>query len=299
MNLRHLESFLAVLRHGSYREAATRTGTSQPALSQHIRKLEAELCVGLIQRQHSGCKPTPEGLALVPYAESLLRTEKRARAHFRDRSLGIGAGTNIGVYLLPAYLKDFRTRKPETEIEMTVDNNPAIARRLEEAQIEVAIMEWWDGRRGFTAHPWRREELVLIIPPDHPWADRSQIRAESLRGCDLLGGESGSGTGRTIADQLGEVADTLHVSAHLGSTEAVKRAVAAGLGMSLVLDSSVRHEVEAGRVRALRVDGACLEKQLYIVTRDTCPPQSPAHIFVDHLLGQERLETLRTPLYAP
>ncbi|MDG4867098.1 LysR family transcriptional regulator [Guyparkeria sp. 1SP6A2] len=297
MNLRHLESFLAVLRHGSYREAATRTGTSQPALSQHIRKLEAELCAGLIQRQHSGCTPTLEGLALVPYAESLLRTEQRARAHFRDRSLGIGAGTNIGVYLLPAYLKNFRTLKPETEIELTVDNNTAIAGRLKDAQIEVAIMEWWDGRRGFTAHPWRCEELVLIIPPDHRWADRTQIRADSLRGCDLLGGEPGSGTGRIIADQLGEIADTLQISAQLGSTEAVKRAVAAGLGMSLVLASSVRHEVEAGHLHALQVDGARLEKQLYIVTRDTCPPQSPAQVFVDHLLGQEPLDILRTPHY--
>ena len=295
MNLRHLESFLAVLRHGSYREAAKQTGMSQPALSQHIRKLETELGAGLIQRQNNGCKPTPEGLELAPYAESLLRTEKRARAHFHDRSLGIGASTNIGVYLLPAYLNKFRTRKPDTEVEVTIDSNPAIARRLEDAQIEVAIMEWWDGRQGFSAHPWRREELVLIVPPDHPWADRRRIQAESLRNCGLLGGEPGSGTGRIISSQLGEIAPSLHISAQLGSTEAVKRAVAAGLGISLALASSVHHEVEAGHIHALQVDGAPLEKQLYIVTRDTCPPLSPAQVFVDHLLGQRQFDTPRRP----
>lgn len=284
MNLKHLESFLAVVRHGGYREAATRTGTSQPTLSQHIRKLEGELGVALIQRQHSGCTPTDHGRTLVPYAESLLRTAERARSHFHGRSLGVGAGSNIGVYLLPPYLKRFRDHEPDTDVEVTVDSNPAIARRLADTEIEVAIMEWWDGRQGFTAHPWRREELVLIVPPDHRWRERRRIEATELRGCALLGGESGSGTGRVIAQQLGDIAASLKVSTQLGSTEAVKRAVAAGLGISLVLASSVRDELEAGGLHALRVDGVRLEKQLYIVHDSAWPRESAARTFVEYLL---------------
>ena len=285
MNLKYLESFLAVVQFGGFREAAKRTGKSQPALSQNIGKLENELGVSLIQRQHKGCSPTDRGRAFVPYAESLLRTAKRALALFEGNSLAIAAGSNIGIYLLPPYLRSYRDAHPQEQVELSVHSNPEVARRLCDREVEVAVMEWWDGRPGFIAEPWRREEMVLIVPPDHRWAKKRVIAPEQLRGSSLLGGESGSGTGRILQEHLAGIHPSLRVSAHLGSTEAVKRAVQAGLGISLVLASSVKQEVAAGNLTAIRIADISLEKQLYVIRDKDTPESSPARRFAEHLFG--------------
>jgi len=285
MNLKHLECFLAVVRFGGFREAAKRTGKSQPALSQNIRKLESELGASLIQRQHNGCSPTDRGRAFVPYAESLLRTSSRARALFEGNSLAVAAGSNIGIYLMPPFLRSYRDAHPQEQVELSVHGNPEVARRLCAREVEVAVMEWWDGQPGFIAEPWRREELVLIVPPEHRWAERGVIAPEQLHDCSLLGGESGSGTGRILQDRLSTIHPSLRVSAHLGSTEAVKRAVQAGLGISLVLASSVEQEVAAGSLAAVRIAEVNLEKQLYVVRDKDSPEDSPARRFAEHLLG--------------
>jgi len=284
MNLKHLECFLAVVRFGGFREAAKRTGKTQPALSQNIRKLESDLGAGLIQRQHKGCSPTDRGRAFVPYAESLLRTAGRARALFEDNSLAVAASSNIGIYLLPPYLRHYRDAHPQHQVELSVHDNPEVVRRLCAREVEVAVMEWWDERPGFIAEPWRREELVLIVPPDHRWARREAITPDHLRDCSLLGGESGSGTGRILQERLSTILPSLRVSAHLGSTEAVKRAVQAGLGISLVLAASVAQELAAGSLAALRIAGVTLEKQLYLVRDKDSLMDSPSQRFAKHLL---------------
>jgi DNA-binding transcriptional LysR family regulator len=285
MNLKHLESFLAVVRAGGFRQAAQLTGLSQPALSQHLQKLERELGGELVERHNNGCSPTPAGTALIAYAEIMLRIADRARALFDRGSLSIGASSNIGIYLLQPFLRAFRDEYPDGTFELVVDSNPEISERLNNAGIDVALMEWWDHRPGFTGHLWRRDELVVIVPPAHSWAQRGEIAPTELVGCELLAGESGSGTWRIVQSQLGPIADTISVSITLGSTEAVKRAVEAGLGISLVLASCVTDEIESGRLQALRIKGERLEKSLYVCHHSSQPAHGRAQRFTDFLLS--------------
>lgn len=285
MNLKHLESFLAVVRSGGFRQAAQITGLSQPALSQHLQKLERELGGELIERHHNGCTATPAGTALIAYAEIMLRIADRARALFDRGTLSIGASSNIGIYLLQPCLRAYRDLYPQDAFELVVDRNPAISERLSHAGIDVALMEWWDDRPGFTGHLWRRDELVIIVPPAHSWAQRAEIPSTELVGCELLAGESGSGTWRIVQSQLGPIADSISVSITLGSTEAVKRAVEAGLGISLVLASCVKEEINSGRLKALRIQGARLEKRLYVCHNSSLPEHGRARRFTDFLLN--------------
>jgi DNA-binding transcriptional LysR family regulator len=293
MNLKHLESFLAVVRAGGFRQAAQVTGLSQPALSQHLQKLERELGGELIERHHNGCSPTPAGTALVSYAEIMLRIADRARALFDRGTLSIGASSNIGIYLLQPFLRAYRDLYPQDAFEVVVDRNPAISERLSNAGVDVALMEWWDDRPGFTGRLWRRDELVVIVPPSHSWAQRDEIPSTELVGCELLAGESGSGTWRIVQSQLGPIADSISVSITLGSTEAVKRAVEAGLGISLVLASCVTDELASGRLKALRVQGVRLQKSLFICHHSDLPTDGRARRFADFLLAQDRLASIR------
>ncbi len=268
LNLEHIASFLAVLRTRNFRAAAHERALSQATVSQHIQKLEAELNTRLIARSHSGCTPTAAGTILLPHAESLLRVNTRVLSLMHKPAIVIGASSNIGVYLLQPYVKSFLA-ETQCPIEIVIQHNPAIADKLERGEIDLATMEWWDDRPGYIARPWRQEELVVIVAPDHPWAKLSAIPRDLLKDAPLLGGEPGTGTGTLLVQHLGEEIRGVQVAMQLGSTEAVKQWVKASLGVSIVLSSTVVEECRAGTLRAIPLEGSPICKTLYVIWRDT------------------------------
>ncbi|MEC4717964.1 LysR family transcriptional regulator [Noviherbaspirillum sp. CPCC 100848] len=259
-------SYLAVASSGSFRAAALRVGLSQPAVTQQVKKLEKTLGATLIERGGTGSILTPEGRAFLPYAESLLRTSERALALFKRRGIVVGASSNIGVYLLPSFLKAGREHLG-FEVDLVVSDNLAIASKLENFAIDVAVMEWWDNRPGFLAQSWKQEKLVAIVPPGHPWSRLERVPLEMLASQPMLGGEAGTGTGTILKQCLGEHANNIRAGMQLGSTEAVKRAVRAGLGVSIVMASAVAEEQRAGTLHAIPLAAAPLEKNIYLVRR--------------------------------
>lgn len=267
INLECVATFLAVAKHGGFREASKHTGLSQPTVSQHVRRLEQSLNASLIQRSNAGCALTPKGQLFLPYAQQLMRIHERVDASFIRNELSVGASSNTGIYLLQPYLKAFQDEHP-APIKLVIGSNADMISRLENYEIDVAVLEWWDRRSGFQASLWRTEELVTIVPTNHPWAVRSSIPKEWLKGQALIGGEAGTGTGRLLREHWGEDAGTISVSMQLGSTEAVKHAVQAGMGISLVMASAVKDEVNSGRLALLRIEGLAPSKQLYFVRRE-------------------------------
>lgn len=283
LNLSLVKTLLAVVTTKSFRESADNLGLSQPAVSQHIRRLEEDLGVSLIRRDRRGCEPTPAALAFLPFAENMLRLSERAKAAVRQNQLRIGAGSNIGIYILQPLLKSFMDANPGLDLDVVVDSNPAIAARLESADLDLALMEWWDRRSGFNSIDWRREPVVLIVPPGHPLSRRRTISKSDLIGASMLGGEPGTGTGRLLQTYFGHGA-TPTVGLQLGSTEAVKHAVAAGLGISLVLASAVHREIAAGELCAIPFSPPELAKDLYAIWPNFVAPANQPPAFVRHLL---------------
>lgn len=286
INLERVATFLAVATCGGFREAAKRTGLSQPAVTQHVRRLEQSLKVSLIERNNAGSTLTPEGRAFLPYAENLMRICDRASALFEKTSVSIGASSNTGIYLLQPYLKAYKEISSH-KLNVVIGDNPSIAAKLQSFEIDVAIMEWWDDRPGFKASLWRAEDLVLIVPPRHPWADMPSIPSAWLKGQDLLGGEPGTGTGRLLQQYMGDKGDdvrTIGISMQLGSTEAVKHAVRAGLGISLVMAAAVEQESRNGQLRVIPIEEKPLRKEIYVIRRDNAAADAPASQFTDFLL---------------
>lgn len=256
-------------------------------MSQHLRKLEAILGARLVVRAAGGCTLTPEGADFLPYAESLLRLNERATGLFRERRIAIGASSNIGTYLLQPYIRSYLAHTGECQpVDVQIHRNPVIAQKLESGEIDVAAMEWWDDRPGCVARPWRREQLVVIVPPGHPWTTLSNLPPALLRGAPILGGEPGTGTGRLLADRFGAWADNIRVVRHLGSTEAVKQWVRAGLGVSLVLAGTVAQECREGWLHAIPIEGEPLCKEFYVVWRDSLHTDSPPRRFAEWLSAQ-------------
>ena len=266
IDLDQVRSFVAVIEAGSFRDAAQRLGLAQPTVSQHVQKLEAALGHPLIERNRARATTTPAGLRFLPFAKALLRLAERAHAALDGGSLAIGASSNIGVYLLQPLVRAFSSARPSVgALDIRIGTNPETARRLEDAEIDIALMEWWDDRPGFEAAVWRRENLVVIVPPEHPWAKRRAVEKAMLLREPMIGGEPGTGTARLLQQAFGVDASFLKIGLQLGSTEAVKQAVRAGLGISIALESAVRDEVRAGTLRALGIAKTPLAKPLYSI----------------------------------
>ena len=149
---------------------------------------------------------------------------------------------------------------------------------------DVALMEWWDDRHGFSAQTWRKEPLVVIVAPDHPWAKRRMIEASELVSQKLLGGESGTGTITLLKAKLGRLSAKLTAVGGFGSTEAVKRAVRAGRGVSLVIAGAVADEIKAGQLVALRLKDVEVMKEMKVISPLGVPAAGAATRFVAHVL---------------
>lgn len=264
VSLEHVESFVAVAEEGGVTAAARRLGLSQPTVSQHLQRLEARLGRALLRRGPSGSALSAEGARLLPIARGLLRLDDQFDPG--PARLRLGACSNIGVYLLPDLLMAHRNAGHDLP-ELHIGANPEVAGRLLAGELDLALMEWWDARPGFDRVVWREEPLVAILPQDDPLAEAEAVDLSELCARPLLGGETGTGTARLLRAALGRDAP-LKVSLQLGSTEAVKRAVAAGLGVSLVLKSCVGEPAAGLAVREVR---PVLAKTLCLVRRDGVP----------------------------
>lgn len=272
-----LNSFLAVVEGGGFRAAARRLGVSQPLLSQQLRRLEQELGVPLIIRRRRGGVPTPQGQQLLPHARRLVDGARHAAALFAPRPLTIGAARNPGLYLLPPLLR--------TEEELRLASNPEALDQLAAGETDIAFTEWWDGRPGLEALPWREEPVIGIVPPGHPFADAGPVPLARFLAEPLVGGEPGAGMGRVLAEALGKTAPSMRVARAMGSTEGVKRAVAARLGVSVLLGCAARDELAAGSLVAVALTDPPLSRRIWAVIPTELARRSPAQLFYERVRG--------------
>jgi DNA-binding transcriptional LysR family regulator len=290
LDLACVGAFVAVVETRSVSAAAQRLGLSQSGVSQQLARLETALGASLVQRGRKACVPSAQGLAFLPFARELLALEARARAATGAGRLAIGVSGNIAAYLLPDVVQRFaRSQQGRgVEVEVSVGTNPQVLERLGGRLVDVALTEWWDGRPDQHAGIWRREPMVLIVPPEHRWAKRRSVALRELAAEPLIGGEPGSGTATLLRQAFGKKAADLPVRFKLGSTEGVKRAVLAGLGVSIVMESAVRDELRAGRLVSLRVEARRLEKSLYAVRRADAAHDSAARRFAGFVTASGR-----------
>jgi DNA-binding transcriptional LysR family regulator len=277
ISLDNLESFVTAAEAGSVTAAARHLGLSQPTITQRLQRLEAHIGRPLMIRGAAGTILTTDGARLLPLARALLRLDEQI-APAGDVPLRLGACSNIGIFLLPEILASFSASGGALP-ELRIGSNPEIGAALEAGELDVALLEWWDGRRGFEAVNWRDEPLVAILPPDDPLALDDAVALVALRGRRLLGGEAGTGTGRLVRSGLKDGVP-LETAMSLGSTEAVKRAVAAGLGTSLIMAACADAVAHRYAVRPLSPP---LSKTLQLIWREGIDPGAP---LLQHLQAQ-------------
>jgi DNA-binding transcriptional LysR family regulator len=269
-----LRVFYSVARHLSFTRAAEELYLTQPAITFQIRQLEEHFNTRLFDRHHNRITLTDAGEAVFHYAERILdlyREAEKAVSEMTGVTRGIirlGASTTIGEYLLPPILSGYHERFPSVQVRLTIQNTRLVVRRLEDATIDIGMVEGPVKNKNITILPCTEDELVVIMAPTHVLAPLPEIPLTRLKEFPFVSREEGSGTRSVINEfmaKAGMAYDALDHVLELGSTEAVKGAVEGGVGLSIVSSASLRKELELGRLAARRLKGITMKRQINFV----------------------------------
>jgi DNA-binding transcriptional LysR family regulator len=260
---RRLQVFHTVARLLSFTKAADTLHMTQPAVTFQIRQLEEHFNTRLFDRTHNRISLTDAGNRVFEYADRIFELYAEMENGVREitgeisGALTIGASTTIAEYMLPTLLGDFNHRYPEVSIHLKVSNSEGIVSMVESNAIDLGVVESPVGNKNLVVETCKQDQLVAIVPPGHPLAKRSRIAFSDLLDYPFICREEGSGTREVINDYLGGLpgcAAGLKVAMELGSPEAVKGAVEAGMGVSVVSTATVQKELRLGTLITLTLD---------------------------------------------
>jgi DNA-binding transcriptional LysR family regulator len=289
MNLNHLAIFHAVAQERNVSRGAGRLMISQPAASKQLLQLERALGVKLFDRVPKGVRLTEAGELLAGYAARLFAIEAEAEAAMQDLRglrrgrLRIGASTTLGVYLLPDAFVRFRRAFPQVRSTLEVIGSAAVERRLLEGDLDLGFIESFSGDERLKAVAFHTDQLVPIAPPGHPLARKRRVTPEQFCAEPFVVRDTGSETKSFVERALASKGLTIHPVISLGSTEAIKRAVASGLGVAIVSKLSIGLELETRRLAVLNVAGLSVRRPLYHVVRAGSDPSKAVMEFLKRL----------------
>ena len=273
MNLNHLTVFHAVAQTGSMTLGAERLDISQPAVSKQVRELERALGVHLLDRVGRRVRLSRAGEVLAAYARRLFALAHEAeeamtdvRAAGRGR-LAIGASTTIGTYLLPGVLAEFWRRHPRVELLVQIENTEQVHRRLAGHELDLGLTEGPVEEGDLDTEDFHQDELVMIAAPGHRLAGRPRVPLSAVREEPFVLREPGSGTRAVEERALARLKLPVRAAMELGSTEAIKRVVAAGVGLAVVSRLAVAAERSAGTLAVLPVAALRIARPLHLVRR--------------------------------
>ncbi len=293
MDLRQLEIFVKVAELGSFSKAADALYLTQPTVSEHIRTLEDELAVRLLDRLGRGAVVTKAGELLLAYARRMLAMQREARQamdSFQGKMSGellVGASTIPGEYVLPALIGRFKEKFPEISITLLIGDSQAVVDWVLEGRAELGMVGARLSQRSLEYRVLMPDEVVVVVPATHPWNGRTQVTLEELRAEPLLIRERGSGTRAALEAALAEAGTdfgAFRIVGEMGSTQAIKQAVKAGVGVSLVSKRAVEEECRSGVVWCLRVKDLKVARAFYLVThrdRSRSPLAEAFRVFLE------------------
>jgi DNA-binding transcriptional LysR family regulator len=271
LNLTQLAAFRAVAEAGSVTLGAERLMVSQPAVSKHVKGLERALGTKLFDRWAKGVRLTNSGRVLADYAGRLFALADEAEAAMADvaglrrGSLAVGASPTLGTYLLPRVLVYFRQRFPGVALRLEVENSHVLRARLLDGSLDLGLTEADANWPDLDAHIFMKDPLVAISHPSHALARKRKVTADMLCREPFVVRETGSTTRSLVERALAAAGHAISPALSLGSTEAVKQAVAAGLGVAMVSNLAAAGDVAAGRLALLRVTGLSIDRPVHYV----------------------------------
>ncbi|MEW6065064.1 MAG: selenium metabolism-associated LysR family transcriptional regulator [Bacillota bacterium] len=274
MNLASLQTFIAVAEKRNLSLAAQEIHITQPAISKQLSVLESHFGTALVERKGRGVSLTPAGEVFYRHAREIVDLMNRAERDIRQMSgeirgrMIVWASTIPGHYILPPIIGAFKKEYPDVQTVLHMGDSKEAIRKLLEESAHLAAVGILPNNKRIEGVKFFSDELVVIVPPDHPFANSLEISLDQLSKESLVWRETGSGTRSVVESYLargGLTPDKLNIALELGSTGAVVTAVEAGAGVSVVSRWAVLKEQALGKIVTVKVKNLPMERDLYLV----------------------------------
>lgn len=295
MDINQLEVLVTVARERSFSRAAEVLDRTQPAISQAIRRLEAEVGERLFDRSSKDGTLTFAGEVLLAYAKQMLNLRHSAELaltemrDLRHGKVSISANEHTVFYLLPV-IEEFRRRHPLIKIEVQRGVASRIPKQITAREVELGVISFTPNDDSIRAVPVMDDELVFVVSPSHEFASRREVSVKELGDQIFVAHNAPSPYRRRVIEAFEKHKTKLNIAIELPSLEAIKRMVERGVGVALVPRLSANAEITSGRLKALSVKGLKLERKLNIVYRRNSELSHAAKEFlaVARELGRKR-----------
>jgi len=274
LNFHELSIFVEAALAQNFSVAARRLYLSQPAVSLQIANLEKQLGLELFQRNGRSITLSEAGKVLLPLAQEALRNLKQIEetmAGLKGVMIGeltIACSTTVGKYILPRLVASFRNKYPDVRVTVHVMSRRVALERLLGGRAEIAIVSAQPAHSEIEGAPFLVDQVILIVPPGHPWADRSLVTPTDLLSVPFIMREPTAGTYEVVAEGLTE--HGLNISQiqpvlSLANAEAIEMSVEAGIGAAFISRMVAARGIALGRVVEVPVAGMALKRTIYMV----------------------------------
>lgn len=295
MDIHQLKVFALVFKNKSFSKASEELHLTQPTISNHIKSLEDEFECKLFDRLGRTIIPTKEAEVLYTHAEELIakaNTLKEAVGEIRKDLTGkliVGASTIPGVYLLPCIMSEFQKRYPSISFQILISDSREIIDSVSKHELLLGIVGAKLGNEQIKYTPFVEDELIAISSPF--FVKSHQMTLRELVKLPMVLREEGSGTRRETEKFLegkGISLDSITIAGIFGSTDAVKQAVKAGLGVSILSKYSVADELEHKILEEIKLIDIEMKRRFYIVTHKKRTLPQAYKIFLEHIMAESK-----------
>ena len=281
INLDRLRIFQAVAEARSFTRAAEVVHLTQPGISKHIKQMEEYYGTPLFDRLGKKVALTQAGEILSEATEEIMASATAAEQRIEELKglhggkLVLGASFALGIYVLPSVLAAFRKRYPAVEVTVDISLSAKIMAKILANKLELGLVSQEAHDPRLFARQFMTDELIAVVPSNHPWANRKRIRPQELMRETFIVAARGAGVRAAVEERLKEKGIVLTKVIDFGNLEGVKRAVEAGLGISIQPQSVVQREISAGSLTGVSLAG--LDDKLgrfYVCRRDKHLPNA-------------------------
>ena len=291
ITIQQLEVLIALIEAGSFTRAAVKLSLSQPSLTKQIQNLEEAVGSRLVNRGATGISLTPEGQIIYGYAKRTIRLREDAKErvvrHKAQESghIYVAASTIPATYILPRLLSRLKHTHPDIRVHMQMHDSEETLQIVLNDQAEIGFIGKEPINKKLVVQRLWKDHLVLAVPASHPLSNRRAVKVEELKEIPFIIREKGSATRDIVEEclekQLGTSLSRFNVICEMGSSEAVKEAILAGLGVSILSSLAIKRELSQGLLSALPVSNCQMERYFYLIYKKQFPLMMYHRNFMD------------------
>ncbi len=275
ITIQQMESLIYLVEEGSFSRAAKRVFLTQPSLTKHIKNLEEAVNARIVNRENMGISLTPEGKILYNYSRRILKLRDEAKEKIlraKDNESGnifVSASTIPATYILPYLLNEFKKLFPDIHAYVQTNDSEETLGMTLNNQAEIGFIGKNTLNKRLNVKPLWKDEIVLAVPGDHPWRKKDYVTLDEVSKEPFIIREMGSGTREILEEYLLKNTDKslskFNIVCEMGSSEAVKEAIIAGLGTSILSIHAIKRELKQGTLINVPIKDCDIQRYFYLI----------------------------------